>query len=402
MRLLYVDANVRHTNPTANLLPLLFRECFSNIRFFGPGFVDDGEVERGVDVFVDRHGPFDVVILGPATPYLADRESAIEGAITFLGRYASHRLSKRILSGFFTNVQAAFGRLPITVRVVSALNFDYYATTQKQIDVLLNESIAVLGPNEQFVLRLDELPGFAMREKHYVRKSQRLSNAWRDFVCAHPDRVVTATHFVSPQEYSFEPISARPYEVSVPGVEYVLRREASKRIAASSYRQAPKTYFQLYRLGNRLRLPVFSNALLLEQYNWLFRRALANTRCVYTARGGFGIPIRKFFEIPAAGSLLICSPPNGYADLGFEPGRHYLPAEPEDVVEVLSSWLDNPESQDIARRGQDLVIDRHSLTARGQQIGRCLKAMIAGTFRGARWCSGEFVVDDGVAGTCVG
>lgn len=394
MRVLYVDANAWHINPTANLLPVLVQERFPAASFYGPGFVDDAVLAGGLQAFVDRHGPFDVALLGPATPFLGEGADADRGAVAFLRRYASHRLADQALLTFFADARAAFGKLPVAVRLVSVLNFDYYATSQRQIDVLLDQSIAVLGPNGQFVLALADLPDFACREKHYVKKADRFTDAWRNFLLQHPERVVTATHFVGPQEYCFDPLSVRPYEVAVPGVEYLLRKDAVRRLAGTRLRSASKTYFHLYRLANRLGLPAYSHPLALRLYNLFFQRTLADTRCVYTARGGFGIPIRKFFEIPAAGGLLICSPCNGYADLGFEAGRHYVQAEPEALLDVLSEWLPSPRAQEVASAGQQLAIARHSMAARGEQIERCLRAMVAGVYRGARWRQGEFVVEE--------
>lgn len=392
MRVLYVDANAWHINPTANLLPVLVRERFPAAHFYGPGFVDDAVLAGGLQAFFDFHGPFDVALLGPATPFLGESVDADRGAVAFLRRSASHRLDDQTLLTFFADARAAFGKLPCGVRLLSLLNFDYYAATQRQIDILLEQAIAVLGPNDQFVPALADLPDFASREKHFVRKAQRFTDAWRNFLLEHPERVVTATHFVGPHEYCFDPLSVRPYKVAVPGVEYVLRKDAVRRLARTRLRRASKGYFHLYRLANRLGLPAYSHPLSLRLYNLFFQRTLADTRCVYTARGGFGIPIRKFFEIPAAGGLLICSPCNGYADLGFEAGRHYVQAEPDTLLDVLSEWLVSPRAQEIASTGQQLVIDRHSMAARGEQIERCLRAMITAGYRGARWHHGEFVV----------
>lgn len=392
MRVLYVDANVWHINPTANLLPVLIRERFPTSRCFGPGFSSPDELALGLLGYVDAKGPFDVVLLGPGTPFLVEGAAADDGAVNYLRRYSAHRIGDQVLRKFFGDVRHTFGRLEVPVKLVSVLNFDYYATTQRQIDVLLEQSIGVLGPNEQFVLRLEDLPDFAAREKHYVRKADRFSNAWRDFLIRYPERVLTATHFVGGQEFFFEPLADRPYEIAVPGVEYLLRRDAVNKLARTRLRSASKTYFHLYRVANRLGLPAFSNATALRLYNFLFQRTLAETRCVYTARGGFGMPIRKFFEIPAAGALLLCSPCTGYADLGFAPDRHYIQAEPEQLVSALATWLNDPRAPEVARAGQDLVIAKHSISARGEQIDRCLQAMLGGTYRGARWNHGEYVL----------
>ncbi|MCP9830078.1 glycosyltransferase family 1 protein [Synechococcus sp. HJ21-Hayes] len=394
MRVLYLDANVWHINPTANLLPALVRERFPGARFYGPGFVDEGVLAGGLQAFAGRYGPFDVAMLGPATPFLGEGEDDDIGAAAFLRRYASHRLSDRSLLAFFADVRLEFGQLPFAVRLISLLNFDYYAASQKQVDVLLKHSISVLGPNDQFVLALADLPDFASREKHYVRKVGRFTDVWLNFLRRHPERIVTATHFVGPQEYCFDPLAVRPYEVAIPGAEYLLRKDAVRRLSGNRLRSASKVYFHFYRLANRLGLPAYSHPLALRLYNLFFQQTLFETRCIYTARGGFGMPIRKFFEIPAAGGLLICNPCTGYADLGFEIGRHYVQAEPDALLDVLSEWLFSPDAQKVARTGQQLVIARHSMAARGEQIERCLRSMVAGTYRGARWCHGEYLVDE--------
>jgi hypothetical protein len=399
VRVLYVDANVWHINQTANLLPVLFRECFSSSLFYGPGFVDDSQLEGGILHYAERHGPFDVVVLGPATPFLGDDDNLDRNALAFLNRYSCHRLADRCLLNFFFDVRSNFDKLPSAIRLISVLNFDYYAVTQRQVDSLLQKSIGILGPNDQFVSPLSALPGYARHEKHYVRKSRLLTDAWRNFLLEYPERVVTATHFVGPHEYSFHPLSGRPYQVAVPGVEYFLRKDATRQFARTRLIRAPKNYYHFYRFANRLGLPSYSHPLALRLYNVFFQRTLSDTRFVYTARGAFGIPIRKFFEIPAAGALLFCEPCIGYEDLGFEAGRHYIYAEPSNLPAVVSEWLPSARAQDVAAAGQQLVIAKHSLAARGAQIERCIRAMVTGGYRGSRWVRGEFCID--VVPACV-
>jgi len=393
MKILYVDANVWHLNPTANLQPVLVRESFPDAHCFGPGFSRQEDVARGLRPYVDAAGPFDVVLVGPNTPILADGADAIEDAVGYLRRFSAHRLADAELARFFSDVRSSLAVLDVPIRLVSVLNYDSYAATQRQVDRLLECGLGVLGPNDQFVLRLEDLPDFATRERHYVRKAERFSDAWHDFLVEYPERVVTALHFVGAHEFFFEPLDVRPYEVAVPGVEYLLRKEAVKHLAGSGWKTASKGYFHFYRLANRIGLPVYSHPLALRFYNLFFQRTLADTRCLYTARGGFGMPIRKFFEIPAAGALLLCSPCCGYEDLGFEDGHHYIAVEPDELLDVLAEWLsDSHAAQKIAWAGQAVAMSRHSLSARGAQISRCLKAMLAGTYAGARWKRGEFRV----------
>ena len=48
MRILYIDVNTVHINPTANFLPLMLLEITNNITFFGPGYVNSELINNGV------------------------------------------------------------------------------------------------------------------------------------------------------------------------------------------------------------------------------------------------------------------------------------------------------------------------------------------------------------------
>ena len=107
------------------------------------------------------------------------------------------------------------------------MTFDYYAATQKQIDRLNEAELSLLAPNHQFMRRLEDLPDFAKLEKHYARKKQRLSDAWLNFALENPERFVTAVHYVSSNEISYDPLLDRRHLVAIPGV-VLLRSEAMK------------------------------------------------------------------------------------------------------------------------------------------------------------------------------
>ena len=243
------------------------------------------------------------------------------------------------------------------------------------------------------MLPFAELPEFVVEEKHYQRKKARLSDCWFDFLHAHPERVITALHYVVPSEFSFTPIHQRRPVIAVPGVEYHLRKKANAELRRSGVRVASKWYFHLYRILSRLGLPVYAHPMGLHIYNQGFQRTLKPSRYVYTAPGGFGLPVRKFFEIPAAGALFLCRPCTGYHDIGYEAGVHYLAAEPDELPGQLLELVKTGEGQDVAVSGRKVTANNHSLQARARQIGLCLEALTRGAYRGARWQKGEFVVE---------
>lgn len=401
MRVLFVDPNVLHINPTANLLPALLLEISLDTMFYGPGYVDDVTIEIGLLAYIEKHGPFDAVIFGAGNSLFnkdleEDRRVANSVCKNFTCSFRSS-----VLEQFYTDVRNHCGDLPVPIKVLSALNLDYYASTEVQVDFILQNSLLVLGPNEQFVQDLNDLPSYARLEKHYIRKVDRLSNAWRDFLVKNPERVLTALHFIGPSELCFKPLNARSYDVSVPGVEYFLRREATRQINKSRYQRPSKRVPEFFRIASRMGFPIFSNPILAKMYNTMFQEGLFDTRAVYTARGGFGIPIRKFFEIPASGALMVCEPPVGFKDLGFNNQEHFVEAGPHQLLDVLSEWLGSERAQTVARQGQRVVLNKHSLSPRAAQIGECLYAVHSGRYLGSRWTNGEFVVQLKEKETCV-
>jgi hypothetical protein len=83
--------------------------------------------------------------------------------------------------------------------------------------------------------------------------------------------------------------------------------------------------------------------------------------------------VAKYFEIPAAGALLVADRAAApqLAMLGFEDGVHYVSAAPDDLEEVVERVLDRPNfpaMDAIRRRGHHLVHERHTVLERARQI----------------------------------
>jgi hypothetical protein len=87
----------------------------------------------------------------------------------------------------------------------------------------------------------------------------------------------------------------------------------------------------------------------------------------------YGYVVAKFFEIPATGALLLGEEKmKGALELlGFRDGVHYLSVGPENLKPRIEEVLDprnRQEIDEIRRRGQQLVLDRHLVEHRAKQI----------------------------------
>lgn len=83
--------------------------------------------------------------------------------------------------------------------------------------------------------------------------------------------------------------------------------------------------------------------------------------------------VAKYFEIPATGALLFADEAvaGPLRQLGFIENRHYLPVSKENLEERIQYILDqrnHEELDEIRRRGQELVWERHKTSDRARQI----------------------------------
>jgi len=83
--------------------------------------------------------------------------------------------------------------------------------------------------------------------------------------------------------------------------------------------------------------------------------------------------VAKYFEIPATGTLLFADDAvsGPLKELGFIENKHYLPVSEENLEERVQYVLDETNHVDldeIRRRGQELVWERHKTSDRARQI----------------------------------
>lgn len=393
MKLLFVDCYHHYLNPTSGLVPALFVSAAGDVRFYGPGYSSEDELKAGIRTYVDRTGPYDGLVIGMQVPLSAWDEHRLHRNALHVQNYNAYASSVSKVLPFFKDVLTNIGRLPIARRFISLLNFDYYATTPRYTELFEELDAFVLAPGIEFAAAAGDLPDWAWQEQHFVRKKGIISNAWVDFLRRRPERVLSLPHFVADSEFSFRGLSERRHVLSIPGIEYVMRQRGRKILKQHGLHPARKTIFNLLRAADRLGLRLYSKYIFLKIYHAAYQGNLIDTRFAYTARDGYGVLVRKFFEIPAAGAVMLCLSPVGFAELGFRDGENYIETTPEHAPEMIQTLIRDPErAQAIAAAGRKLVFDRHSVAARTHQLKQCLDAIGAGAFAGSAWSQGEFKV----------
>lgn len=202
-----------------------------------------------------------------------------------------------------------------------------------------------------------------------------LSMSYFDFVHDHRDRLIAFPHFVSPST-DFEGLaglrSTKEMRWAIPGARYAERRLAEQELlrirAKVRVSRVNKLLAASYRLG-------IASSVATRFARHRYKMLIRNADLVFVSGSALKLPVRKYFEVPALGRLMVAEPFNGMADLGFVPGRHFVESLSGDLPAIDSWARHNPDSAlEIAEQGYSFVWDRHSSRSRADMLRAVLLA----------------------------
>lgn len=376
MRCLLIDIAVEYMNPTRNLLPrLLAGAC--ELTCFGPGYSSAEELERGLSEFLDKNDKFDFVL---ATEHIlwadeipSDAHETVYAKFLFWGDRAHLKYASRICREFLQLDARKIGLL---------LESDYYNFQQKQIE-RLDQLDAVVGWGLEFVTSIASLP-----ELRYEKFGAKANDNWHTFVSRTQERVISIPHYVGDNEFCFRSMAERRWTWAIPGTAYWARQEVRQRLPITETRSRRLPIAAaLARFG----LHPFSWPWFLDYYQRAFREEIREARFSFTCGSALKYPVRKFFEIPALGSMLVCWPCQGFNALGFQHMQNAVTCEPREILDVHSDMCRNPDrAQIIVDAGRRVVLETHTVAARSQQLRLAFDALLHKQYFGSRWQQGRF------------
>jgi hypothetical protein len=379
MRVLFVDLTLKYVNPTRVLYPRLLAEV--DAVFFGPGYVSSGCLALGVESFVRKHGKFDVVL---ASEHIVFADSwdgeGVEDAYfrNYNFRFPKKEISyrKRLLNDI---------RCLALKKVALTLESDYYNFSNKQIQVLDRDFDYVVGWNDQFISRSSEIP--TLYKEPF---SSQVNDNWLDFVIEHRSKIIPLVHFLGDNEFFYCAIAHRRADFCVPGTQYAARRAAVAAVKAAGCSMSRPRPVPIAGILARMGMRPLSWNWFLTYYQESFREEIRQARMSFTCGSALRWPIRKFFEIPALGSVLLCQPCNGFDALGFRNGVNAVTCDPTDVPRVGRELLEDLErAQAIADAGRRLISECHTVSVRARQFRNALEKVLEGGWSGGRWVDGR-------------
>ena len=386
-RILYLTFAVSFIDPTRELLVDILGQAGA-LTLYGPGHSSPRELDEGVAAFADRHGPFDVVVTDEyVLQDFDDPDPRRHRFVNHACRFDRALLGKAV-------EYRAFLRQCRIPRVLTLMQSDFYNFPSRYIERMdeLGDYFITWG-GELVLAKAAADPDAARLGGVNAYILDRWNDNYRDFVTAQSHRIISCPQYVAAAEFDDRPLAGRPHPWSVLGADYQARMVARDHLDRAGIACSGRRLPYAFAAANRIKLNLHAHYWSLGLLHWGFRSALRRSRHSFTCGSILRWPIRKFFEIPANGCVLVAEPSEGFGDLGFVHGRTAVACRPDDILDA-HAWLsaDPARAQAIAAAGRDLVRDHHSVGARARQIGACLRRIRDGAFRGARWRNGDFAL----------
>lgn len=360
-RLLLLEPHWRFLNRTQEAFFDALSGPFEIVRY-GPGYVDMNSMAMSVLDVVREVGGADAVLIDELLLFKILNPEKYRAQAKINKFYFDLRQYSHTRSAFPLDLE----RLDIPL-FASLLRSDYYNFPHSYIEILQETGAYAICWGPDFILPRDQLPN--LNQEWF---GGRVKDHFAEFV-QRSDRVVEMLHCVDESEIL--PWHEKRHEWCIPGARYYRRRQmaAALRARGIGYVSASPLNFAfqvlermglLYRTHYDLTMSLSYNS---------FRQMIARSWRTFTCGSALRWPIRKFFEIPAFGSLLICEPCAGFEKLGFVNGESCLVG---DVDEIVARTRDRSRMRQMIAAGQAVVRQRHTAQVRARQLSEWMESKL--------------------------
>lgn len=383
-RLLFIGFNRTYVNRT---FACLIRSLMFNfhIDFFGPGYQPYEILDDGPEAWIEKHGDYDAVLFDHYT-IISNHIASLKNP--FAGDVIQFSLNDfRVYAPKLKSFIEKFSGKKIFIA-----NWDVYGIDLERIDYLDSLDCFVLDSSvsretieqrgDRFRANLNKSIG----SKGFWYKGG--NDNWINYMKQKKEIFLEVPHCIGLEEFCWTPLQVRRNNFSIPGTSYLERKNIYPLLSPS--RRLEKF---IIKVEDRVRY-LSGGSLKQRQLNYIhsrYDREISECKMAFVSGGPFRYPVRKYFEIPALGTLPIGQTCEGFDDLGFTDGVNFIIAEELSEVKKIMSNLDGLDTQAIASESQRLVLDNHSEPARSIQLLDSFSRIIVGSFKGSYWSRGNYL-----------
>ena len=209
------------------------------------------------------------------------------------------------------------------------------------------------------------------------------------------DNMLMLPHCIAEEEFVYQKKDPNKHDLTIVGTEYFLRKMVRQYFEESQNISFKNGNDAVQRLVNKF----VQKKILGKYYPFMnisrrrFREIIASSLTCYTCDAGIGYAVRKYFEIPALGTILFGNFFRGLEYLGFKDQENCFFFREADIqrMEEILVWLksDSIKAKSVAKAGQDFIRQYHTARIRASQLYDIVEAVANGTLRTTRWENGQ-------------
>ena len=391
IKILFLDINIHYIAPTRSLVPSMLKHKL-DVTIYGPGYTSEKTLKDGLDAFYNKNGPFDFILASEHIIFYRNNLEDNQGKSLF-DMFAENyvvRFQNISLLNFFNNAFEFLNNTKVK-KIITMFETDYIYLNNDRIKILEDLDCYMIAEGSQLIK-----PTKNIKNRKNEKYSDSVKDDWPYFAKKNINKIISLPHFVSESEFFYGDIQNRRRIINVPGVNYLNRKRAIKLLKKAEFNLDMKFHMILYSLFTKFGFKPFSNSHSLKLYNNIFYESIINSKYSFSCGSTYEHTVRKFFEIPALGSLLIMEPFNNEGkkmleSLGFLEDQNYIACTVDNLVDKINELEKNIEyASEIAYNGQKFVLKNHSSFARSEQIHKSLTSISNGQFNGTTWDNGKF------------
>ncbi len=387
-KVLYVDVYRHYHNPNnANFLKVLQKS--SRLTKYGPGFTDKEVLDKGITNFIDNNKGFDFIVTehmcimwDEKDPLKAFKNSTLE-------------VDLGICSAFLEDIKDYFvNNHNQKIKKLFFCNFDPYNISIKNIELLEKSKCYLITKDHKFWYQSNELENLIFEDFN-----DKVNDNWFKFISlpSTKKKVISYHTALDKNEFCSKRFIKRKYDISIPGVEYHSRKIASRELKLSNYA------FKIGKKSSGLRRKIISRLMqitksktILRYYQDSYSKGINDSKTCFTCGSALMYTIRKFYEIPARGSLLLCEPLEPLKHLGFENKDNCIFVSLEDLDKKLYEIINDKSNifQKVADNGREMMFSLHSIETRAHQLYKMMLSIDQERFNGSEFLAGHLNIHE--------
>ncbi|HRI00233.1 MAG TPA: glycosyltransferase [Saprospiraceae bacterium] len=372
LKILLLGFNRSYSNPTAETI----QRCFANVGrliYFGPGYSSSAELEWGLEKYLDKNQDIDFLV---TDSYVFESDKIIKRKnpfsadfIRFLpSQYAQFALQYR-------DVFYKYSKPKILIA-----NWDTYGISHEMVDRVIQSNCYIMDPGFSLQKPLEEILSI-------FGPGAYGTDNWYNLSMEYKHKFIAVPHTLLSSEFDHRNLNSRPDLFNVIGTGYPERKKAKELLPFLKKLDDLKARF-ISKYHFHFRSTMSYMDVTLHQSSYMNK--ISESKFCYCSGGPWMYPVRKYFEIPARGSVSIGWPCLGAEHIGIIDGLNFIKATSnEDIVRILDSYNEE-KHQSIASAGRQLMWTKHSEFARTSQIRESLHKILTNQFKGSYWHDGEY------------